>query len=136
MVNWSGQVVCVHDPEGLVLNPVPVSASDSRIPVLTKMILSKYFFFMAHLILISNSAHDTYSCMGTSGKKLPKPSWGGFGKKSLHRVFDRNPMSTSHEKGSIYTPTPVDLKQQFVKFYVKWCMPILYEHNIKRFLFV
>ena len=94
------------------------------------------FFFMAHLIFISNSAHDSYSCIGTSGKKLPKPSWGGCGKKPLHRVFDRNPMSTPHVKGSIYTPTPVELKQQFVKFYVKWCMPILYEHNIKRFLFV
>ena len=38
-----------------------------------------FFFSVAHFIYISNLAHDTYTHIGTSGKK-PKSSRGGFDK--------------------------------------------------------
>ena len=53
----------------------------------------------------------TYSCIGTSGKKLPKPPWEGFSKKPLQRVFDR--MLFSQERSPIYYPIAVLMKPYF-----------------------
>ena len=53
----------------------------------------KQVFFLGGGVLFikfSNSTHDTYSCKGTSGKKLVKPPWGDFSKKHCREFIHKS----------------------------------------------
>ena len=71
--------------------------------------LRLFFFFVVLFITFSNSTHNTYSCIGTSGKKLPKPPWEGFSKKKHCREYLIG-YSLVKKGPPIYTPAAVSLE--------------------------
>ena len=52
------------------------------------MIICWFFFVVLLITCFRLNARCTYSCIGTSGKKLSKTSMRGFWQKTLQRVFE------------------------------------------------
>ena len=73
--------------------------SNIQIPSVSKL---QKFFFCGTFHKFSNSAHNTYSCIGTSGKNCQIPHEGVLVKTTAENIWNKTPI-TIKQSVSLYT---------------------------------